>query len=236
MGLKTAARWRAPRWAGATCLRVLLATGATLAATCTSATAAPAHHLAARAEYPLCSTFFSATEITKITGLSTELAEGQPMLTGPGKLSTVYWSVNQSGPVYTGNIPGSTCVWSDTHGPSSYRMLETATVNVGYGESLANWSVLAKQYKASQRFDYLGVARYGPLELGHGSQAFLDTIDLWSYYNVKGPAAVGGFPQYMYGITVLTKRHDILQVAFINASLAKTTSVVDGFLVDNPWF
>jgi hypothetical protein len=123
------------------------------------------------------------------------------------------------------------------HPPSSDTLYqEPAIVNVGYGESATNWSVLAKQYKASTYFDYVGIARCSTLNVGHGSQAFLETVDLWEYYNITGPATALGVPHYMDAITSLTEHHDILQVAFLNASLTKTVDLVDEILVNDPSF
>ena len=127
------------------------------------------------------------------------------------------------------------CLWLDANPPgppwgADYGLQNTAWVAVGYGESNKNWGKYRALTKASGLFQHSIPASYRSIKLGYGSQAFLATVDLWGYYGIAPGTAVGGFPQYLYDITVFSRHHNVLEVAFMTASLAQTKGEIDRIL------
>ena len=74
------------------------------------------------------------------------------------------------------------------------------------------------------------------VHLGYRSTAFVETDNLWGYYQMT-PGEYPGIPHYVYEINVLTKHNNILYLFFYNASLSKTMSLAKGILARyGSWF
>jgi hypothetical protein len=86
---------------------------------------------------------------------------------------------------------------------------------------------------ANREFQFSIPASYSRVKLGYGSQAFLGTVDLFGYYGITPGTATNGFPQYLYDLTVYSRHHNLLEVAFMTASLPKTEGLVDAILKTN---
>jgi hypothetical protein len=63
------------------------------------------------------------------------------------------------------------------------------------------------------------------LKLGHGSQAFVNTVNLVAGQDAD-PTTFPQLPTRYYLVTFLTKRHTIIQVGLYNASETATVSLV----------
>ena len=180
-----------------------------------------------KAHHRLCTSFFS---IGQITGLGTKLG-GKVLSTNGRPHGNSYWRSSGTGVVpEQGNLPGSDCAWIDTNPPYGYALQNTATVAVGYGETNKNWRKYRANYKATGLLDSSLPASYSKINLGHGSSAFLETVDLWDYYSITSATVQGGFPHYLYAVFVFTKHRNVLEAWFMRASLAQTENAVRGVL------
>ncbi len=175
---------------------------------------------------PLCSSFFSAQDIESTTGLATRM-EGGDAFSHTDSLWAPYHAQS-----FVGIPPDSQCEWIDTDPPPGYGLDNTAWVMVGYGESGTKW----RELKAAYREDRSGYGipqsepssgPYRTLKVGHGGQGFVISVNLAAQgYDVSVP----DFPTFLYFVTVRSKHDNLLQVAFMNASLGTTESLVDSFL------
>jgi hypothetical protein len=86
---------------------------------------------------------------------------------------------------------------------------------------------------ANREFQFSLPSSYRRIKLGYGSQAFLGTVDLFAYYSIAPGTPTNGFPQYLYDLTVYSRHHNVLEVAFMTASLPKTEGLVDAILKTN---
>lgn len=164
---------------------------------------------------PVCTTFLSTATVAQIAGVGTK----------PYGVVT-YRKKFRGIPIGPGNrfpVPGSVCQWIDDPEPQTPTLHSTANLTVGYGESAAGWKRLVAHFR-----DGAEDGPYSPLHLGQGSTAFVNTEDLAAAYGYT--PGTPGLPTYLYKVTVLTRRHNILQVWFRNASLAATQSWVIGIL------
>ena len=126
----------------------------------------------------------------------------------------------------TGRIAGWACSWLAVKPPwgDANLVQNTAFVSAGYGETEANWKKLKPITGPVLYLNPLAVqSGGGTLKLGHGSQAFLVIEDLWAYDSLTSDDGnPRSSPHYLYVISALSRHHDALQIAFDNASLAKT--------------
>jgi hypothetical protein len=235
---KTLACWPAQRLGRAVRLSIFLMAAVAIASVCAGAVPATSGAaIAARAKKPkhrLCSAVFPTGEIGQITGLETTAAK--PIATNGGPHGDSYWRATATGVVpVQGNVPGSLCLWLDKNPPgppwgADYGLQNTAWVAVGYGESNKNWRKYRALTEASGLFQFSLPASYSSIKVGYRSKAFLATVDLWGYYSIAPGTAVGGFPHYLYEVTVFSRHHNLLQVAFMTATRAKTVAEVDTLL------
>jgi hypothetical protein len=164
-----------------------------------------------------CLTLFPTSRIKAITGIGAKVY-----------YHTFYKSTEGDPPfdyAPTGRIAGWACSWVAVKPPWGDPNLvqNIAWVSAGYGETKANWKKFEAYYRAGPPFESLGGTTWGgTVKLGHGSQAFLVTEDLWAYDGLTSGDGNPGFPEYVYVISVLSRRHNALQIAFDNASLAQT--------------
>lgn len=77
---------------------------------------------------------------------------------------------------------------------------------VGNGWFIGHWS---------------GSPTYSTFALGYGSTAFLLTIDVWAEDGLDASDA-GSLPEYYYAIGAMSKRHNLLMLSFMGATLAQT--------------
>jgi hypothetical protein len=108
-----------------------------------------------------------------------------------------------------------------------------AWVQVGYGESAKHWHKLLASAKKSQGGTIAASVgckvQYSPLHLGSGSQAFAQTMTLSSCGYTRAP----GLQDAVYIVTALSRRHDIVQVAFTNVTLAAASAEIQKLLSDS---
>ena len=214
-------------------LAVLLTAAAATAAT--SAVAVPrSGATAARAkqltpEQPSCSSFFSVATISDLLG-GPSRQYGKVTFSATSDFRGDYWDINAG-------IRGSQCAYDNLKAQRGYPRADDGNfgeVIVGYGVSLENWRKLIELFKLGDS-DIFGTfpSSWSPLHVGRAAQAFLNTID-WATYTKFTPAEAHheypAWPIYQYVVTVLTKRHNVLQVGFGSASLAETVTVVDSLL------
>jgi hypothetical protein len=235
---KTLACWSGQRVGRAVRLSIFLMAAVAIAAVCAGAVPATSGAVtAARAKDPkhrLCSAIFPTSEIKQITGLDTTAAK--PISTNGPPHGDSYWRASPTGAVpEEGNVPGSLCLWLDQDPPgppwgADYGLQNTAWVAVGYGESNKNWRKYRALTEASGEFQFSLPASYSSIKVGYGGKAFLATVDLWGYYSIAPGTATGGFPHYLYEVTVFSRHRNLLQVAFMTATLAKTVGEVNAIL------
>jgi hypothetical protein len=240
---KISAGWSGQRLGWAVRLSIFLMAAVAIAAVCagavpaTGGAATDGAATAARAQKPkhrLCSALFPTAKIEQITALDTTAVK--PIPTNGPPHGDSYWRASPAGAVpVQGELPGSLCLWLDKNPPgppwgADYGLQNTAWVAVGYGESNKNWGKYRALTKASGLFQFSLPARYRSIKVGYRSQAFLATVDLWGYYSIAPGTAVAGFPHYLYDITVFSRHHNVLEVAFMTASLANTVGEIDKIL------
>jgi hypothetical protein len=147
------------------------------------------------------------------------------------------------GPGLNGDLPGSVCSYNDLDPKAPFHQFETGgVVAVGYGESEANWLKVRAESKGSELNsndipESLAAAHApeSPLNLGHGSEAFLNTVDLVAGQDAD-PTLYPTLPTHFYLITVLTKHHNVLQVGLYNATEPATQALVEHILVSDAAF
>lgn len=210
------------------CATVLLTAMAATAVTAAGATprgvVAAARVKPFTSKRPNCSSFFPVATISSLLGGPSYL-ERNPAFTA----NSDYWRAA---------IPGSACLYFETTSPSDYPSDSdnSAWVYVGYGESLTNWRKLSAYFKSEAIVFDTYPAPWSALKVSGAAQAFLNTFDISSYYQVT-PAESPDFPIYVYVVTVLTKRHNVLQVGIMTTSLATTVAQVNSLLArDRAWF
>jgi hypothetical protein len=157
-----------------------------------------------------------------------------------------FWTLGRGG---RGSLPGSECLFEDPTPGTSYTQqvfdlpdVSDGYVTVGYGESQANWRALSKALAAhggrEPNSNYIptsfidGHAPETGLKLGFGSKSFLNTGNLVAAKDAD-PTDDPQFPSSFYIITVLTRHHNVLQVAIYNATLAATETLVKQVLKSN---
>jgi hypothetical protein len=114
---------------------------------------------------------------------------------------------------------------------------------VGFGEALKNWRQVQSRSKGqelnSNDIPQSLAAAHAPesplLKLGRDSWAFLNTVDLVAGQDAD-PTTYPKLPTSFYLVTVLTKRHDILQVGLYNATEPATVALVEGVLQSDAAF
>jgi hypothetical protein len=168
------------------------------------------------APHKSCSAFLSIPTIEEITGLGAKVYEHP--VSYPASFGV------PDGPDDRNKLPGSVCDWEKVP-PTEEALDGGADLRVGYGETAKGWKRLVSYFKRGAPetgwpIGFSGTPGYKALSLGHGSKAFLITTDLASYYGY--PEGEAGFPTYLYTITVLTRKHDLLQVYFGGASVERT--------------
>ena len=138
-----------------------------MAATLTVPTAATA---ASRAAGPSCSTFMSTGTVEGLSGVSSKVF-------GVAK----YPSANGVPDGVRNHVPGSICQWVRST-ESNGGLNNTGQILVGYGLTAKDWKQLVSYYKRGAGGGYpIGEPNnptYSPLQLGHGSKAFLITAPL----------------------------------------------------------
>lgn len=186
---------------------------------------AAAHSPAAE---PSCSTFLSTGAVSTITGVKAA-PYGHPVK---------YLASNGIPDGTTNETPGSACEWTNSQ-ETETGLQNAANLVVGYGETAKGWKKLVNYFKqgAPTTGWPIGISSsptYKPLSLGHGSKSFLTTVDLASYYGYAEGEA--GLPTNLYTITVLTARHNLLQVWFNPATRDATEAWVENVLVKDAKF
>jgi hypothetical protein len=182
----------------------------------TGTTASAASAAPESSTHQSCSKFLSIGVIAGITGANAKVYEHP--VSYPESFGV------PDGPDDRNKIPGSVCDWEKVPA-NAEGLTEAAYLLVGYGETAKGWKRLVSYFKAGapQTGWPIGFStrpEYRPLSLGHGSKAFLITANLAAYYGYKEGEA--GLPTYLYTITVLTGRHNLLQVFFVGASIEQT--------------
>jgi len=137
-----------------------------------------------------------------------------------------------------GSIPGSMCVYNDLDPNAPFHQFNTqGVVTVGYGATEQNWLHFRAASKLNEPNsidipDSLTAANApeSPLNLGRGTQAFVNTVNLVAGDDAD-PTTYPTLPTSMYMITVFTKRHNILEVCIYGATLATTETLVESSLV-----
>jgi hypothetical protein len=178
----------------------------TAVATVSTAAAAPKS-----SAHQSCSKFLSISAIEGIIGAEAKVYEHP--VSYPASFGV------PDGPDHRHKIPGSVCDWEKVpENAEGYN--GAAYLLVGYGETAKGWKKLVSYFKAGapETGWPIGVSstpEYRPLQLGHGSKAFLLTTDLAAYYHSPDVPT-------LYTITVLTRRHNLLQVYFFGASIEQT--------------
>jgi hypothetical protein len=192
----------------------------------------------------LCSSVVSLGAIRNASGLAgmTRLGKAKRWTTSHDH----FWPVGRKG---RGNLPGSECVFGDLTPGTSYTQqafgtpdVDDAYVTVGYGESPANWRALSKLLAAhggrEPDSNYIpssfiqGHAPETRLKLGYGSKSFLNTGNLVAAKDAD-PIDDPQFPSSFYIVTVLSRSHNVLQIAMYGATLAATEVVVKQALKSN---
>jgi hypothetical protein len=161
---------------------------------------------------PSCSTFMSTGTVEGLTGVKSEV------------YGVVKYPAANGIPTGVHNhVPGSICQWVRTP-ETNGGLNNTGQLLVGYGLTAKDWKQLIPYYKRGTPGGFpIGTANstYSPLQLGHGSKAFLTTADLGSYYGYTEGGSLE-FPAYLYGVTVMTKRNNLAQVWFYPGTREKT--------------
>jgi hypothetical protein len=137
-----------------------------------------------------------------------------------------------------GFVPGSVCEYNDLDPNAPFHQFYTqGVVAVGYGVTERNWLKFRSLSKLNEPNsedipDSLVAenAPESPLNLGGGTQAFVNTLNLVAGDDAD-PTTYPTLPTSMYMITVFTKRHNILQVCIYGATLASTKTLVESSLV-----
>jgi hypothetical protein len=165
---------------------------------------------------PICSSYISTAGVTALTGLT----------------SQVYYAKRYPasfGYQFPNSLGGSACSWIATVAPYTCECFldNDAFVFVDYGQSAQDRKKTITDIKEGGYFAEIGPVQSASLgdKLGPGTLGFVDTLNLWSVYSAAAP-----FPEYLYVVAVLTRHHDVLEVAFLTASKAKTEAWVSSKL------
>jgi hypothetical protein len=215
-------------------VRASILTAATLSAGLVAALTAPPtataanHHHHHHAAGPSCSTFMSTGTVEGMTGVSSKVYGVVKYPTANGV---------PDGP--RNHVPGSICQWVRST-ESNEGLNNTGQILVGYGLTAKDWNQLVSFYKRGAEDGYpIGEPNnptYSPLQLGHGSKAFLITAPLGSAPGY-GAAESPGFPSFLYAVTVMTRRHNLAQAWFYPGTAAKTQAwVIENILIKDAHF
>jgi hypothetical protein len=200
----------------------------------TFAAVASAHHAKTKtaSKQELCSAFLSTSIVSGIVGGSTSLNVNPDPLRHGG----VYIGDSDGGR----RLPGSTCTWSSTNAVAVFTSCQcgdgagSADLTVGYGETASGWSRLVSYFQAGAPDGFPAgttpAATYTPLTPPDGLKAFLVTVSWAQYYGYtpsEWATQVPGYSPYENYVTVLTPRHDIIQLSFGNtaASVAEDEAI-----------
>ena len=193
----------------------------------TFAGVASAHHAKTKtaSKHELCSAFLSTSTANGIIG-------------GSGSPSVVAHPLLHGGvPIGDSDggrrLPGSTCFWSSTTGVPAFTSCQCgddageAVLSVGYGETASGWSRLVSYFQAGAPggfpAGFTPAATYTPLTPPDGLKAFLVTVNWAQYYGYTPSDWATQFPGYSAYesyVTVLTPRHDVIQLSFGNTAAA----------------
>jgi hypothetical protein len=188
-------------------------------------TAPPTAAASSHAAGPSCSTFMSTGTVEGLSGVSSKV------------LGVVKYPTADGIPDgFHNHVPGSICQWVRST-ESNEGLNNTGQLLVGYGLTAKDWNQLVSYYKRGAEGGYpIGEPNnptYSPLQLGHGSKAFLITAPL----DFTGAAESPGFPSFLYAVTVMTRRHNLAQAWFYPGTAAKTQDwVVENILVKDAHF
>jgi hypothetical protein len=164
-----------------------------------------------------CLRLFPTSEIASITGIGAKVYYHTFYKSTEGDPAFDYSS--------TGRIAGWACSWLAVNPPwgDPNLLQNTAFVSAGYGETEKSWKKFEAYYRGGAVFESLGGTTWGgTVKLGHSSQAFLVTENLWGYEGLTSSDGVPDFPEYLYVVTAMSRHHNVLQIAFDNASLVQT--------------
>jgi hypothetical protein len=177
-----------------------------------------------------CDSYFSTPEISKLGGTAmtpTLNGQGKPVeswTAGPGFSMWTFFTVTR--------ITGSECAWENrgNAGLLGDGDFLQAWAAVGYGESLTDWKGLWAHHGPAFTSEEGTPTTTSRVNLGHGSQAYVQKIDLWqetgsSYFTP---------PKYLYAVTVLTKHDNVLLLAPETASLGSVESALENVLATHP--
>lgn len=226
-------------------LSIFATVAATIATACAAAVAAPGRPAsAASSKHRDCTSIVSLGAIRTASQLAAMqyIGREENPIGSPRRFrGDITWF--EVGSDFQGDIPGSVCSYNDLDPTAPFHQFETGSVvAVGYGESKQNWLKYRSESKESEPNsqdipESLAAehAPESPLNLGYGSQAFLNTVNLVAGQDAD-PMTYPQLPTSYYLVTVLTKHHDILEVGFYNATEAATVSLVVNVLRSDPAF
>jgi hypothetical protein len=191
----------------------------------TFAGVASAHHAKTKtaSKHEPCSAFLSTSTVSGIIGgSSSPIVVAQPFGVSIGDSdggrrlpgSSCVWGFNTRAPAFT------SCQCSDDPGGA-------AVLAVGYGETASGWSQLVSYFQAGAPDGFPAgtnpAATYTPLTPPGGLKAFLVTVNWAEYYEYtlsEWATQFPGYSPYENYVTVLTPRHDVIQLSFGNTAAA----------------
>jgi hypothetical protein len=135
---------------------------------------------------------------------------------------------------------GSLCFYQTTEPvPASWPTNgypDESFVELGYDANPKLWGRFTALYRSNdgafdgtENYPSSDLPTYSPVALGYGSKAFLLTFDQWTYQGYDA-ADADGYPEYLYAVVVLSRRHSLLLFAAAGLSATQTKSVATGLL------
>lgn len=208
-----------------------IASASAVAEPSSNATVAAAKNHAAAAAHPLCTAFVSASAVASITGVKTvpdRTGNGQAAQTALGG-QWLDWRANPTARVH--NLPGSLCQYLTTSAPWAGDYENDGWVSVVWGASAKYWKGLRAYAKSADEAVNVWHARY----MSMGPNEYIDAVNLPA--NGYGPyPGIPQFPTTLYYVTRWTPHHNIIEVAFLPATLAATQAEVQSVLSSHPGF
>ena len=193
----------------------------------TFAAVASAHHAKTKtaSKQELCSAFLPTSTVNGIIGSSSSrIVVAHPLAHGGIPIGD-----SDGGR----RLPGSSCFWSSTTSVPAFTSCQcgdgagSADLTVGYGETASGWSRLVSYFQAGAPggfpAGFTPAATYTPLTPPDGLKAFLVTVNWAQYYGYTPSDWATQFPGYSAYesyVTVLTPRHDVIQLSFGNTAAA----------------
>jgi hypothetical protein len=177
--------------------------------------------------HPLCNTFVTAADVTKITGYKSVPDVNSPQ-TGLGGQWLDWRSPNGTFHI----LPGSLCQYLTTNAPWAGDYDNDGFVSVVWGASAAYWNGL-NAYQRSSNPNAVHDFRAPYTKLG--PDEYVNAANLPA--NGYGPyPGIRQFPTILYAVARWTPHHNIILVAFLPATLAATEAELQSVLLSHPGF